>query len=117
MNEPSDASYARAAIAEPTAPDDAQVPATPKDSCSVEWLDQLAVGTLPDHIDVSNVSHIGKKLLLVINRGASALIADMTATVSCNHASADAMVRARRQALTTGTPCGWWSPPEPSSEC
>ena len=43
------------------------------------------------------------ELLSVINRGATALIADMTATVSCDHAGADAMVRAYQRAAVSGT--------------
>lgn len=43
-----------------------------------------------------------EELLLVINQGAAALIADMTATVSCDHAGADAVVRAYRRAVVNG---------------
>ena len=39
----------------------------------------------------------------VINRGAAALIADMTATLSCDHAGADAVVRAYQRAVVNGT--------------
>jgi anti-anti-sigma regulatory factor len=76
----------------------------PKDSCLVEWLGQLAIVTLPDRIEESNAGRIGEELLLVIDGGATALIADMTATVSCDHAGADALVYAYRRALVTGTP-------------
>jgi anti-anti-sigma regulatory factor len=40
---------------------------------------------------------------LVINRGAAALIADMTAAISCDHAGADAVVRACQRAVISGT--------------
>lgn len=40
--------------------------------------------------------------LSVINHGAAALIADMTATVSCDHAGADAVVRAYQRAVVNG---------------
>jgi hypothetical protein len=46
--------------------------------------------TLPEHIGVSNAGPIREELLSVINRGAQALIADLTATISCDHAGADA---------------------------
>jgi anti-anti-sigma regulatory factor len=36
--------------------------------------------TLPEHIDVSNADQIREELLSAINRGAAALIADLTAT-------------------------------------
>jgi PAS domain-containing protein len=39
----------------------------------------------------------------VINRGAVTLIADMTVTVSCDHAGADAVVRAYQRATVSGT--------------
>jgi hypothetical protein len=42
-------------------------------------------------------------LLSVINRGATALIADMTATVLCDHAGAGAVVRAFQRAVISGT--------------
>jgi len=75
----------------------------PEDSCLVQWRDQYAIVTLPDRIDVSNASQIRQSLLAVINRGATELIADMTATASCDHAGAAAMTRAYQQALVTGT--------------
>jgi hypothetical protein len=39
----------------------------------------------------------------VIERGAAALIADMTATRSCDHAGADALAGAYQRALASGT--------------
>jgi anti-anti-sigma factor len=54
-------------------------------------------------MDVSNAAQISEDLLLLINRGATALIADMTATISCDHAGADAVVRAYRRAVVSGT--------------
>jgi hypothetical protein len=36
---------------------------------------------------------ISEQLLLLINRGAAELIVDMSATVSCDYAGADAVVR------------------------
>jgi anti-anti-sigma factor len=54
-------------------------------------------------MDVSNASQVGEELLSVINHGATALIVDMTATVSCDHVGADAVVQAYRRAVVTGT--------------
>ena len=59
--------------------------------------------TLPKHIDVSNAGQIREELLSVINRGAEALIADMTATISCDHVGAEAVARAWQRAVVTGT--------------
>jgi anti-anti-sigma factor len=69
----------------------------------VEWTGQQAVVTLPEHIDVTNAGQIREELLLVINRGATGLVADMTATVSCDHAGADAVARAYQRASASGT--------------
>jgi anti-sigma B factor antagonist len=69
----------------------------------VRWLGRRAVVTLPGHIDASNAGQIRDALLSVINRGATELIADMTATVACDHAGADAVVRAYQRAVINGT--------------
>ena len=70
----------------------------------VHWTDQhSAVVVLPEHIDLSNTAEIRSELLSVINRGATALIADMTATISCDHSGADAVARAHQRAVTSGT--------------
>jgi anti-anti-sigma factor len=59
--------------------------------------------TLPEHIDVTNAGQIREELLSVINRGATELVADMTATASCDHAGADAVARAYQRAAASGT--------------
>jgi len=69
----------------------------------VQWLGPQAVVTLPEHIDVSNAGQISEQLLSVINLGADVVIADMTATVSCDHAGADAVARAYQRAVVSGT--------------
>jgi hypothetical protein len=60
----------------------------------VRWAGRRAVVTLPAHMDVPNAGQIGGELLSVISGGVRALIADMTATVWCDHAGAGAVVRA-----------------------
>ena len=75
----------------------------PEGTCPVQWTGQLAVATLPRDIDSSNAGQIGEQLLLVINRGAGVLVADMTGTVSCDYSGADALVRAYRRAVANGT--------------
>jgi anti-sigma B factor antagonist len=74
----------------------------PENSCPVRWVGRQAVVTLPEHVDVSNAGQIREDLLSVINRGAKELIADMTATVSCDHAGAGAVVRAHKRAVVSG---------------
>jgi anti-anti-sigma regulatory factor len=69
----------------------------------VRWAGGQAVVALPEHIGVSNAGQVRDGLLSVINLGATTLIADMTATVSCDHAGADAMIRAWQRAVSSGT--------------
>jgi anti-sigma B factor antagonist len=68
----------------------------------VQWVGWQAVVALPEHIDVYNAGPIREELLSVINRGAKTLIADMNATISCDHAGADAVVRASQRAVISG---------------
>jgi anti-sigma B factor antagonist len=74
-----------------------------RDTYPVRWIGQQAVVALPEHIDVSNASQVREELLSVINRGAAALIADMTATLSCDESGVAAVMRAHRRALASGT--------------
>jgi anti-sigma B factor antagonist len=69
----------------------------------VRWAGRQAVVALPEHMEVANAGQIQQGLLSVIDCGATALIADMTATISCDHAGADAVVRAFRRAVISGT--------------
>ncbi len=69
----------------------------------VQLAGQQAVVALPVRMDASNAGQIREELLSVINGGATALIADMTATTWCDHAGADAVVRAFRRAVISGT--------------
>jgi anti-anti-sigma factor len=69
----------------------------------VQWTGRQAQVVLPEHIDVSNAGQLREKLLALINQGAEALIADMTATVSCDHAGADAVARAYQRAVVSHT--------------
>ena len=75
----------------------------PEDAYPVRWAGRQALVALPEHIDVSNAGQIREELLSVINRGAEALIADMTATLSCDQAGADAMARAYQRAVVSRT--------------
>ena len=69
----------------------------------VQWSGQRAIVGLPEHIDVTNVTQLREQLLSLINRGAAVLIADMTATASCDHAAMDAIARAYQRAAVSGT--------------
>ena len=74
----------------------------PEDIYPVQWAGQQAVLALPEHMDQSNASQIEDGLLSVINRGAKVLIADMTATISCDLAGTDAVVRVSQRAVVSG---------------
>jgi PAS domain S-box-containing protein len=74
-----------------------------EDFYPVQWSGGQAVVALPEHIGASNAGQVRDGLLSVINLGAATLIADMTATVSCDHAGADAVVRAWQRATVSGT--------------
>ncbi len=80
----------------------AQGAAVFRDAYPVRWAGSRAVVTLPEHIDVSNADQIREELLSVINRGANEVIADMAATISCDHAGADAVARAYQRAVVSG---------------
>jgi hypothetical protein len=51
-----------------------------KNSYPVRWAGRLAVVVLPERVGLPNAGQVSEELLSVINRGADALIADMTAT-------------------------------------
>jgi anti-sigma B factor antagonist len=74
-----------------------------EDFYPVEWAGGLAVVTLPEHIGITNAGLVREQLLSVINRGATTLIADMGATVSCDYTGAEAVIRARQRAAASGT--------------
>ena len=69
----------------------------------VPWVGQRAVVALPERMDASSAGQIQQGLLSVIDGGATALIADMTGTIWCDHAGADAVVRAFQRAVISGT--------------
>jgi anti-anti-sigma factor len=75
----------------------------PEDIYPVRWAGRQAMVALPEHIDVSNAGQIREELLTVINRGAEALIVDMTVTISCDRAGADAVARAYQRAVVSRT--------------
>jgi anti-sigma B factor antagonist len=74
-----------------------------EDLCPVRWAGRRAVVALPAHMNVSTAGRIGAELLSVIDRGATGLIADMTAVSWCDHAGAGAVVRAFQRAVISGT--------------
>ena len=77
--------------------------AMPADLFPVTWAGRRAIVSFPGQVDISNVDQLRDRLLSVINRGATVLIADMTSTVSCDHAAVDAIARACQRAAASGT--------------
>ncbi len=75
----------------------------PEDVYPVRWTGRQALVVLPEHIDTSNAGQIRDQLLSVIDQGAETLIVDMTATISCDHAGADAVARAYQRAAADRT--------------
>ena len=71
--------------------------------CPERWADRLAIVVLPEHFGLPNVDQIREQLLSVLNRGALVLIADLSATVSCDHAGSDALARVYQRAVSSGT--------------
>jgi anti-anti-sigma factor len=60
----------------------------------VAWADLPTVVAFPEHVDVSNAAQIREQLLAALDRGAAVVIADMSATASCDHAGVDALALA-----------------------
>jgi len=75
----------------------------PDDLFPATWTGRRAIVSFPEQVDISNVDQLRDRLLSVINRGATVLIADMTSTVSCDHAAVDATARACQRAAANGT--------------
>jgi len=75
----------------------------PDDLFPVTWTGRRAIVSFPGLVDISNVDQLRDRLLSVINRGATVLIADMTSTVSCDHAAVEAIARARQRAAANRT--------------
>jgi anti-anti-sigma factor len=71
------------------------------DGMSAAWSGRRAVVTFPEHVDVSNAARIGEQLLAVLSSGAATVIADMSATASCDDAGADVVVRAYQRAVAS----------------
>jgi anti-anti-sigma factor len=64
----------------------------------VESAGRRAVVTFPAYVDGSNAAQIREQLLAALDNGAAVVIADMSATASCDHAGAEAVSRAYQQA-------------------
>jgi hypothetical protein len=76
----------------------------PEDTCPARWAGRQAVVALRAHMAESSAGQIQEELLAVNGRGATALIADMAATICCEHAGADADRASRTAPPSTPAP-------------
>ena len=67
------------------------------------WIGQVAVVTLPAEIDVTLADSVRDELLAILGQGATLLIADLSSTEFCDSAGLSSLVRAYRQASTSGS--------------
>jgi anti-sigma B factor antagonist len=77
--------------------------AVPEEHCTVLWVGQVAVVSLPAEIDISNADQVREDLLSTVNRGAALLVADMSATTFCDSAGVNALVRAFKRATASAS--------------
>jgi anti-anti-sigma factor len=64
----------------------------------VAWAGRRAVVAFPEHVSGSNAAQIREQLLAVFDNGAAVVIADMSATVSCDQVGVGAVSLAYQQA-------------------
>jgi anti-sigma B factor antagonist len=72
------------------------------DCCSVVWVGQAAVVTLPAEVDVTNADQVRESLLAVVNQGAAWIVADMGKTTFCDSTGVSALVRTFKRATASG---------------
>jgi anti-sigma B factor antagonist len=77
------------------------VMAVPEEHCTVLWVGQVAVVSLPAEIDISNAAQVREDLLSTINRGPALLVADMSATTFCDSAGVNGLVRTFKRATAS----------------
>lgn len=71
--------------------------------CPVRWLNRHALVTLPERVEEANAKLVSEQLLAVVDSDVLVLILDMTATVACDHAGADALAQVYQRAIASGT--------------
>lgn len=67
----------------------------------VAWSGRRAVVTFPEHVGGLDAARIGEQLLGALGQGAVTLIADMSATRSCDPAAGGAVARAYQRAVAS----------------
>jgi PAS domain S-box-containing protein len=59
-----------------------------------EWTGRVAAVAFPEHVDAASAASIGDQLRAGLGKGAAVVIADMSATASCDRAGVDALIHA-----------------------
>lgn len=78
---------------------------------TLRWLPmdsggRCAVVRFPDEVDVATAPRLRERLLILLNRGADGIIADLGATRFCDSTGLSVLLRARTRANAMGTPMG-----------
>jgi anti-anti-sigma factor len=68
----------------------------------VQWLDRVAVVTVPVEVDISNADNVRDDLLSVVKDSPAVLVVDMSGTTFCDSAGVNSLVRVYQQALAVG---------------
>ena len=72
-------------------------------ACQVQWAARHAIVTIPEHLNRPNADRVSEELLRVISHGVAELVVDMTATRTCDYSGADALARAFKSGVASGT--------------
>jgi anti-sigma B factor antagonist len=68
----------------------------------VQWLDRVALVTVPVEVDISNADNVRDDLLSVVKDSPAVLVVDMSGTTFCDSAGVNSLVRVYQQALAVG---------------
>jgi len=69
-------------------------------------LTRHAVVRFPDEVDMACAGDLRERMLVLLNRGATLLAADLSGTTFCDCSGLNALLRARTRAQALGTPFG-----------
>jgi anti-anti-sigma factor len=68
---------------------------------AADWAGRLAVVTSPEHVNAASAVSIGDQLRAAFSKGAAVVIADMSATASCDRAGVDVLMQAYQVAAVS----------------
>ena len=67
----------------------------------VAWSGRLAVVTFPEHVGLQDAARVGDQLAEALGQGAVTVVADMSATTSCDLAAVGTVARTYRRAVAS----------------